>query len=147
MKFPHQTYIQKNDIDIADLPADLREAISDFDSKMEDYEIAEEDDEPDARAILDELKEISSSIVKEIKEYEEEEEVAEEEETMPPSTGKKEILQWLYENGVREVTKDMLKKYGYPTGFASNLTELGERVSGFELKKEIREKTYKLIKL
>ncbi|HEX8547506.1 MAG TPA: hypothetical protein VF691_11130 [Cytophagaceae bacterium] len=145
--FPHQTLIKENDIQVADLPEELVELIKEFDSKFDDYEIAEEEnDDEEVKEIKTELKELSGQITSEIKEYLEDNEVSEQEDKKIPKD-KEGILKYLFEEGYKEVSISDLKKFGYPTGPFSKLLNTGEKLQKFELRKVAGDRNYKILKV
>lgn len=145
--FPHQNLIKENEIKVNDLPEELVNLIQDFDSKFDDYEIAEEEnDDEEVKEIKKELKELSSQITSEIMEYLEDNEASEEEDRRIPKD-KEGILKYLFEEGQKEISLSELRKVGYPTGPFSKLLNTGEKLKSFELKKHPQDKNYRIVKL
>lgn len=161
MKFEHQKLIEDNEIDLADLPADLKRSIELFNEKLEDYETVEdESDETEIKELKAELKKLSAEIASEIKEFLEEEELSEEEEeelipkqeakskkeeSMPKD--KEGILRHLFNNNIRKVTKADLKKYGYPVGFWSSFPMKGETIGNYRLSRNNTDEPFEISKI
>lgn len=144
--FPHQILLEENEVNVKDLPNELVELINNFDAKLEDFETAEEaEEEEEIKELKKELKALSIEISGEIKEYLEENESSEEEDKVIPKD-KEGILRYLYEEGYSQVSIQLLKRMGYPTGPFSKLLNTGERVGKYELKKTASQEEYGLIK-
>lgn len=159
MKFPHEVLIESHDIMEAELPEDLKMMVRMFDDKLKEYELAEEEGDVDeVRVLKGTLKELSSHITEEIKEAiehgelsddEEEEEEANQEKLPNKIPKDKEgILKYLYDKGIKKVSREELGNYGYPVGFFSSLTIKGETVGHYRLfRNNSNELYYQLIKL
>lgn len=148
MKFPHQELIESNEINIKDLPSDLKKSIELFNEKFQEFETAEEEhDQAEVRELKAELKKISSRISSEIKEHLDEEELSEDQEDEKMPDDKEGILRYLYEKGIKKVTKEDLKMYGYPVGFFGSLPMKGETIGQYRLFRTNTNQPFELSKI
>lgn len=157
MKFEHQKLIEDNEIELENLPEELKTSIQLFNEKLEEYETAEEEtDEAEVKELKAELKKLSSEISSEIREYLEEEELSEDEEDEEVKSNKEEkslpkdkegILKYLFTNNIRKVTKEDLKKYGYPVGFWDSFPMKGETIGNFKLSRNTTDEPFEILKI
>ena len=149
MEFRHQRLIRENEINVSQLPKDLQASIKQFDLRLHQYETAEEhDDVKEVKELKATLKTLSDHIAEEIIEAIDTDELGDDEEVESLPKSKEGILKYLFDKGIKKVTKEELKNYGYPTGFFSSLTIKGETIGNYSLfRNNANEKHYQIHKL